>query len=328
LSKEVLFVAFFATLLVIAMPVVAWCIVQIESTYSVGFPPWHIWALGFHLLGLLLGLPSVYLAFRSRFPLRSLRTLLAQTDGASLDPNQAVLTQLAAMSLQPQQMVFSQGLGFGSASVNLMATAPEEPEVADRGGTGAQPRRPGDVPEQRNTFQPPFPFNLPQVPSPESILQNATRSPQNVQTPRALPWQDLACFDEQVRRLLGRTGTGRALPPTHMPHGDMHAFLSGLQSTTSQLGIGVSELQTSLLDGGASPEQLQNFATALETAGRALTSAAAAVHGSARNEGRQAASGSDIFQRPAQEAPAPSIFLNTLISHTPQADSAGTTAVL
>jgi len=241
----------------------AWCIVQIESNYVLGFPPWHIWALGFHLLGLVLGLPSVYLAFRSRSPLRGLRALLAQTDGAGLDSNQTVLTQaIAAMTLQPQQMVFSQGFGLG-ANVNVVTTAEAE------GFPQAQTDAAGDQHSSAQTF-----------PWPASHEETLPHDFSQTNSGGALPWQDLTRFNDQALALLGRTRANRQLPPARMPHGELCSFLSILQSSTNQLGVGMGELQANFLDGaGMSAEQLRNLAETMEAAARSLSSAAVALRG-------------------------------------------------
>lgn len=289
--RETVLLGLLITFLVLVMPIMAYCVIQIESSYVVGFPPWHVWALGFHLLGLILGLPSVYLAFRSRSPLRALRAVLTQGASSELDEHgpQTVLTQaIAAMALQPPQagpqMLFSQNVGIGTSNIAASGFG-----GLFGGSTGV-----------------------------EAAAQGSRNSTPN----GSLPWQDLSCLSEQVARLLGRSASlGRRLPPAQMPQGELYSFLSVLQSATSQLGVGISDFQAGLVDGGGrSVEQAQHLSTALQAAARSLASAAVAIQGETGDHlGSNGGDAQEMLFAPGTEASAASDFASMVSMATTEA---------
>lgn len=93
-----------------------------------------------------------------------------------------------------------------------------------------------------------------------------------------LPWRDLRHLNTHLNRLLGRPSQGRVLPPVSIPHGELHAFLAALLSTTVQLGVAISDLQASLIEGTRpQPRYRLQFAMALVSAARTLRGMATAM---------------------------------------------------
>lgn len=261
-SRECMMLSLLLGCLALVMPMLAWCIVQIEASFVVSSPPWHIWAFGFHLLGLLLGLPSLCLALRS--PVRGFRALI--TPGGAVQGDQTPLTQiLAAMAVQPlnsPQIVFQQGLNLGTA--NITATVQEEgfELPADFGasvGVGVNSTAP--------------------------MMQPVTHADG---TPEGLPWQELQGLSDHLDRLLHRPGrpgrlTAGGMPPLAFgdaPGAELQAFLASLHAATSQLGVGISDIQTTLATGTEPlPEQIRHLAMALASASQTFSSASRAVQG-------------------------------------------------
>jgi hypothetical protein len=292
-SRETVLLGVLMTFLVLALPIMLWCIVHLEANYAVGFPPWHMWALGFHLLGLILGLPSVYLAFRSaRSPLQRLRAILPQGT-SSLDHAPQVLTQaIAAMALQPSQMLLSPNVGMSSASL-----------IASLQGEGL----PAGLVEADMFHDDTMPLWGPGVEEVSTPLLPGAQSSQSSRrsVPNgAMPWQDLSELQLQLARLLGRPAAMQAcsLAPSHMPQGELYAFLSRLQSAVGQIGVGICDFQSGMLeDGGHLPRQTRQLAAALEAASRALGTAAAAMETSAASGEGTFASNSDSLRAVPEE---------------------------
>jgi len=273
-SRESMMLSLLLGCLALVMPMLAWCIVQIEASFVVSSPPWHIWAFGFHLLGLVLGLPSLCLALR--LPLRGFRALM--TPG-TVHGDQTPLTQiLAAMAVQPlnsPQIVFQQGLNLGTA--NITATIQEEgfELPGDFGGSvglGAN----GTAP----TMQP---------------AAHAAHADS-----QGLPWQDLQGLSDSLDRLLHREGRpGRGMVAFgDAPGAELQAFLASLHAATSQLGVGISDMQATLATGTEPlPEQIRALSSAFATASRTFSSASFAVQGEFESGGVSAAQSE---QDPAQ----------------------------
>lgn len=273
-SRDCMMLSLLLGCLALVMPMLAWCIVQIEATFVVSSPPWHIWAFGFHLLGLVLGLPSLCLALRSRSPLRGFRALIAP--GTTVQHDQTGLTQfLAAMAVQPlqsPQIVFQQGLNLGTA--NITATVQEEGfDMPDPGiNMGLGP----DLPSAN--------VGVATHPGPQAASPAATADGR----PQSLPWQELQGFGDQLDRLLRRPSrpgrlTAGGMPPLVFgaaPGAELQAFLAALHAATSQLGVGISDIQTSLA-AGAEPDAdtIRQLSLSFAAAARVLNNASTAVQG-------------------------------------------------
>mmetsp|Transcript_31701 Transcript_31701/g.62263 ORF Transcript_31701/g.62263 Transcript_31701/m.62263 type:complete len:437 (-) Transcript_31701:88-1398(-) len=113
------------------------------------------------------------------------------------------------------------------------------------------------------------------------------------------PWSELQVLTWQLARLLHRAGPGGgSLPPAHMPQGELHAFLGALHGASSQLGVGICDLQACL-----SPEigdelrmqQASQFAETAEAAAALLQRVASHLRGGA------ACSGGNSAPQPPQQ---------------------------
>lgn len=108
----------------------------------------------------------------------------------------------------------------------------------------------------------------------EAVAQGSRQGPEDGAGSRNRDaWRDLRRLNQHLSRLLGQGSPQRALPPAHMPGGELHAFLSVLQRTVAQLGVAIGDLQVATLEGGRAgpqPRHRMQFAMALVAASRTL----------------------------------------------------------
>merc|ERR1712079_889374 len=91
----------------------------------------------------------------------------------------------------------------------------------------------------------------------------------------SLPWEELQDLSQHLACLLHRPEHSSALRPLHMPHGELHAFLSVLHGAASQLGVGISDMQTSLsVNRGEEQQQAVQFANVADATASVLHSLA------------------------------------------------------
>lgn len=235
--------------------------------------PLYGWLICYHAVSLFLGLPALYIALRTSPPVRMIGSWFGSQNGLSQSQNHAqsaveaaqiLLGQpIATMTLPTSQIIFQQGseqsgtsqMLFGqglanqadlvSALLGNVNAVPQDAAMRDAAPRDAVPQ--------------------------EASLQEEAES---------LPWEELQDLSQHLACLLHRPEHSSSLRPLHMPHGELHAFLSVLHGTTSQLGVGISDLQASLCaDRGEDQQQQQalQFANVAEATASVLHSLAASV---------------------------------------------------
>lgn len=256
----------------VVMGILGWIMAQLQDSASDGVLPWYGLVMGYHMLSLLFGLPTLWFALRATPSLRSVNLWLTDAANSAAQAaaqqgqhsQQLLLGQaIAAMALPPtlqtSQIVFQQS--FGNRTDLLSALLGDAfPPIAAEGAQAGMPS-PGEAA------------------SPDTDQDHDSQS----QYDEGPPWRDLQSMSRQLARLLGRPRPLRPVPPpaAQMPHGELHAFLGALHGATSQLGVGISELQDALASGsGAEVLQALQFATALETTALTLRGLAGTIRSS------------------------------------------------
>lgn len=209
-----------------------------------GFLPWYGLVMGYHLMSLLFGLPMLYFVLRSSLPLRSLSAWLGDESAEQLQSPQ-VLQALAAITLP----------------TSLPEAAPatvQTSQIVFQGGSGNQlnllSSLLGDVVQEGH-----------------ALPQREEASP---------PWRDLHGLQRQLAQLLGRTPQTAPSPAAEqMPYGEVHAFLCQLQTATSSLGVGISDMADAYASSADLPpvQEVEEFASALDTAAITLRGLANAL---------------------------------------------------
>lgn len=101
----------------------------------------------------------------------------------------------------------------------------------------------------------------PAVPPPPPTLRHDGRA-------GALPWRDLRRLHSHLSLALGRTSGFRAPPEGLTPQAELTSFLNQLHAATSQLGVAVSDMQSSVEHQEQRSRQRLQFTMVLASAGR------------------------------------------------------------
>jgi len=184
--------------------------------------------------------------------------------------------QNAAVAMAPLQIIFQQGLG------NLAGTLPQMFGDTTAMNGDSQQGSPEAAPGQRDS--------------------------QGVQATSAdvLPWRDLRRLNQHLARLLGRQSHHRSLIPQSTPGNELYAFLSALHGVTSQLGVAINDMQSSLVSGtGPHPRHRIQFAMALTSAARTLRGMASVMQSGFSESGpaEQPAASAPSTEAQAEETP-------------------------
>lgn len=227
-----------------------------QTSISAGALPWYGLVMAYHVLSLLSGL-TLYFALRSTPPLTRISALFAESHAAQ-------------QGQQHQQLLLGQAI----AALAL-------------------PALPTTLQTQQILFQPAVGMPL-RVPMPGEAATPGTDQESHSQYGEELPWRELQCLNRHLAHLLRRAQHSVRLPPAHMPQGEVHAFLSALHGSTSQLGVGISDMQAAYADAaGPQQQQVVQFASALEAASHALRGLAASMRVGLAEEGTASASEGD-----------------------------------
>jgi len=101
----------------------------------------------------------------------------------------------------------------------------------------------------------------------ESVASAWTAVQESSGSPGVLPWPEMRALTGQLARLLRRAElSGGTLPPSQMPQGELHAFLGALHGASSQLGVGICDLQAYLATEVGDELQVQQALQFAETA--------------------------------------------------------------
>lgn len=297
--------------LALALPMLVWSVVQVESANvpSSSWPPWPIWALGFHCCGFLLGLPSLWFVGR---PLRSLRMVVAQPAVHEQISRNAFSQSLASLLREPPQHLsyYRQGslmsttpvpaappMAAGvpaSAAASAVQAHGAPPQATAEASIASQPAQPRQDYANRGALGPRvggIPMWVPLGAASagagdEAISYGASEHHHDGDSYGSeglmgdgLPWQDLQCLTQHLAPLLGRNPPECSMPPAYMPHGELHAFIGSLHAATSQLGVGFGDVQREIVEGFWPQEPLrQNLAITCDAAAQVFGSLAAALH--------------------------------------------------
>jgi len=233
--------------------------------------PLYGWLICYHAVSLFLGLPALYIALRTSPPVRMIGSWFGSQNGLSQTQNQTqgaveaaqfLLGQpIATMTMPTSQIIFQQGSEQSGTSQMVFGQGLANQADLISALLGNVNAAPPDA-ASRDT--------APRETAPqETALQEA----------ESLPWEELQDLSQHLAYLLHRPEHTSATRPLHMPHGELHAFLSVLHATTSQLGVGISDMQTSLCAerGGDQQQQQSQFANVAEATASVLHSLAASV---------------------------------------------------
>lgn len=250
-----------------------WCIAHYPASSGSSLP-WYGWVMCYHALSLVLGLPTVYLALRTASPLRGLGAFFPDPAGTADRQNAQVLLGqvLNSLSAQGTPIVVQSGVQAGAGANVLTALL---------GGDGVQWQdavaMAQDTPLEQNM-------------APASDDTPYQEGP--------VPWGDVQHLSHHLSMLLGRMDQPRLLPPANTPYGELHAFLSALHGVTSELCVGINDLQAVVAHGdGPSHDHVHQFAGTLEVAAETLRAVAASL----RNE--EGETDADVDTDPAADRP-------------------------
>jgi len=231
--------------------------------------PLYGWLICYHGVSLFLGLPALYIALRTSPPVRMIGSWFGSQNGLSQTQNHAhgaveaaqlLLGQpIATMTLPTSQIIFQQGSQQSGTTQMLFGQGLANQADLVSALLGNVNAAPPDA-ASRDT--------APRETAPqEAALQEA----------ESLPWEELQDLSQHLALLLHRPEHTAASLPLHMPHGELHAFLSVLHAATSQLGVGISDLQTNICADREDQQQQQalQFANVAEATASVLHSLAA-----------------------------------------------------
>jgi len=244
----------------------------VSGSHQGNILPLYGWLICYHAVSLFLGLPALYIALRTSPPVRMIGAWLGNQNSLTQSQNhpqgaveaaQFLLGQpIATMTLPTSQIFFQQGteqLGTSQMLIGQGLANQADLVSALLGNINA----------------------VPQDAAPrEAVPEEA--APQEAES---LPWEELQDLSQHLACLLHRPEHSSALRPLHMPHGELHAFLSVLHGAASQLGVGISDMQTSLsVNRGEEQQQRQQqqqqavqFANVAEATASVLHSLASSV---------------------------------------------------
>jgi len=232
--------------------------------------PLYGWLICYHAVSLCLGLPALYVALRTSPPVRMISSWLGsqhlsqsqtQAQGA-VEAAQILFGQrIATMTLPTSQIIFQGSEQSGTSQVLIGQGLANQADLVSAllGNMNAVPQE-----------------AAPQDTAP----QDAAPQDAALQEAEPLPWEELQDLSQHLACLLHRPEHSSALRPLHMPHGELHAFLSVLHGATSQLGVGISDMQTSLCADRGEEQQHQqalHFANVADATASVLHSLAASV---------------------------------------------------
>lgn len=264
--------------------IIGWFIAQMQASLAAGTLPWYGWVICYHGLSLALGLPTLYLAMASS-QFSRLSWLWDPVVGVPPSrSNQPILLSQAIPLMLPASQIVIQQAGAGTAAdlvSTLLGDAYQTAAPADATQVGRRAQQAtGAALDGQSGPASISMFDAGRAMADQGEEYEASEEEEGDDGYAALPWRDLETLNQSLANLLGRMYPSR-VPSAGSSETELSDFLTAMHGAVSQLGVGLNDLQASLVsstgDYEPQPNDAMLMATALEQASRTFRGVAAVL---------------------------------------------------